>query len=191
MLTDALLKSIGWVDAGMTGDQTINEPWYPLIVNREAGQADRVDRLLETAAALSEETGCSIEPKEIEPAHLTSTLKALIEKRPQAVLVAGGDGTLNTAANILFGSEVPFGPLPFGTFNLYTQELGISLDPEEALTQLVKGRPRWVDVGQVNDRVFLRDASIGIYSYLISGWDRVFLIRARCFLFSSRFRLAC
>lgn len=79
-----------------------------------------------------------------------------------AVAVAGGDGTLNCAAGILAGTGVALGVLPFGTMNLLAKDLGLPLDLDGAVAALRTGRPRAVDLGEVNGHVFLINSVIGM-----------------------------
>lgn len=78
------------------------------------------------------------------------------------VAVAGGDGTLNCAAGILAGSGVALGLLPLGTMNLLAKDLGLPLDLDAAIAVLRTGRPRAVDLGEVNGHVFLINSVIGM-----------------------------
>ena len=79
-----------------------------------------------------------------------------------AVAVAGGDGTLNCAAGILAGTGMALAILPLGTMNLLAKDLGIPLDLDAAIALLRDGRPRAVDLGEVNGEVFLINSVIGM-----------------------------
>lgn len=79
------------------------------------------------------------------------------------VVGAGGDGTLNTVAQAVLGSGRPFGVLALGTFNYFARTHGLPTVIADALQALLNGRPRRVQVGLINDRVFLVNASLGLY----------------------------
>jgi diacylglycerol kinase family enzyme len=83
------------------------------------------------------------------------------------VVAAGGDGTINAVAQATLGSGCAFGVLPQGTFNYFSRTHGIPSDIEEALQVLLNETPRAVQVGMVNDRVFLVNASLGLYAKLL------------------------
>ncbi|QDJ51424.1 diacylglycerol/lipid kinase family protein [Bordetella hinzii] len=83
------------------------------------------------------------------------------------VVAAGGDGTLNAVAAAVLGSGVPFGILPQGTFNYFGRAYGISQDTAQAVKALLSARPRAVQVGLVNGRLFLVNASLGLYPQLL------------------------
>ncbi|BEP71322.1 MULTISPECIES: diacylglycerol kinase family protein [Variovorax] len=83
------------------------------------------------------------------------------------VVAAGGDGTINAVAQATLGSGCPFGVLPQGTFNYFSRTHGIPRDTAQALQVLLTQQPRAVQVGLVNDRVFLVNASMGLYADLL------------------------
>ena len=83
------------------------------------------------------------------------------------VVAAGGDGTLNAVAQAVLPTGLPFGVLPRGTFNYFSRTHGIPADPVQAATLLVRSHAHPVQVGLVNDRVFLVNASLGMYPQLL------------------------
>ena len=83
------------------------------------------------------------------------------------VVAAGGDGTINTVAEATLGSGCPFGVVPLGTFNYFSRAHGIPSDVRTACQMLLGGRAFEVQVGLVNDRVFLVNGSIGLYPELL------------------------
>lgn len=92
---------------------------------------------------------------------------ALAARAGGIVVAAGGDGTLNGVAHAVLPASLPFGVLPMGTFNYFARANGIPLDTTEALGVVLGGRERPVQVGLVNDRVFLVNASLGFYPVLL------------------------
>lgn len=83
------------------------------------------------------------------------------------VIAAGGDGTISTVASACFLHGVALGVVPLGTFNYFAREHGVPEDPAEAVRAALTGRPVEVDVGFVNARMFINNASFGIYPRLI------------------------
>jgi diacylglycerol kinase family enzyme len=79
------------------------------------------------------------------------------------VVAAGGDGTLNTVAQATLGSGCEFGVIPQGTFNFFARSHGIPTEAAAATRALLEARVHPVQVGLVNDRVFLVNASLGLY----------------------------
>jgi len=79
----------------------------------------------------------------------------------QAVIVWGGDGTVNEVVNALVGTPVPILPCPVGTENLLATELRVPADPRRILQVLQSGYPVECDVGVVNGRNFMLIAGVG------------------------------
>jgi diacylglycerol kinase family enzyme len=83
------------------------------------------------------------------------------------VVAAGGDGTINAVAQATLGSGCPFGVLPRGTFNYFSRTHGIPAELPAALDVLLNEMPQPAQVGLVNDRIFLVNASLGLYPQLL------------------------
>ena len=101
---------------------------------------------------------------------LHATVHAAVEAAQRcggAVVAAGGDGTINAVAQQVLGSGCLFGVLPQGTFNYFGRTHEISDDVAEATRALLLATPHPVQVGLVNDRVFIVNASVGLYPRLL------------------------
>ncbi|MET0265420.1 MAG: diacylglycerol kinase family protein [Duganella sp.] len=83
------------------------------------------------------------------------------------LVAAGGDGTINAVARQAIAHGCFFGVLPQGTFNYFGRTHGIPEDLHEAVQALLDASVQPVQVGMVNDRVFLVNASIGLYPKLL------------------------
>jgi diacylglycerol kinase family enzyme len=83
--------------------------------------------------------------------------------RSGAVIAAGGDGTINAIAHAALPFNLPFGIVPQGTFNYSGRAHDIPLDVEQATRALLNARLEPIQVGAVNDRIFLVNASLGLY----------------------------
>ena len=80
-----------------------------------------------------------------------------------AVLVAGGDGTVGAAARALVGTNVVLGVLPFGTYMNIARAVGIPRQDRLAAAEIIaRGDVRAVDVGEVAGQVFFEAAGIGL-----------------------------
>jgi diacylglycerol kinase family enzyme len=93
------------------------------------------------------------------------------------VVAAGGDGTINAVAGAVLGAGCPFGVLPQGTFNYFGRVNGIPQDTRAAATALLGASISPVQVGQVNGRLFLVNASLGLYPQLLEdreSWKKQF-----------------
>lgn len=77
---------------------------------------------------------------------------------------AGGDGTIRAVAELVSQTELAFAVVPCGTFNFFARAHGIPEDQEAALKTALTGRPKSVRLGEINGRVFLVNASLGLYA---------------------------
>ncbi|MBP9806365.1 MAG: diacylglycerol kinase [Candidatus Accumulibacter sp.] len=87
--------------------------------------------------------------------------------RGTAVIAVGGDGSLSTVAHAAHAAGCPMGVIPYGTFNYFARTHGIPTEPATAARLLLDARPMPVQVGAINDRVFLVNASLGVYPELL------------------------
>lgn len=93
---------------------------------------------------------------------LDSTVQPYIDKGA-VIAVVGGDGTVSSMAGKVLGTKAALAPLPGGTLNHFTKDLGIAQDMDEAIASLRVARKHAVDVGVVNGTVFINNSSIGLY----------------------------
>lgn len=82
----------------------------------------------------------------------------------QAIVCAGGDGTLLRAIDAAVEAKLPIGIIPLGTFNELARTLEIPLDIDGAVRAIAAGHLRTIDVAQVNGFYYVNEASIGISS---------------------------
>lgn len=83
--------------------------------------------------------------------------------RDELIVAAGGDGTIGAVCSALVGTDKTLGVIPSGTFNFFARQLNIPLDQEEAIRLLPTGGTKEVDLGEVNGKVFINNAAIGLY----------------------------
>lgn len=89
-----------------------------------------------------------------------------------AVIAAGGDGTIRRAAAMLLGSDVPLGVIPLGTGNVLAHEAGLPRTPGAIADLLVDGEVRPVPVGTANGEPFLLMVGAGFDGRVIAGLDQ-------------------
>lgn len=87
--------------------------------------------------------------------------------RGTAVVAVGGDGSLNTVAQAAHAAGCPMGVVPYGTFNYFARTHGIPTDPAAAVRLLLDAHPSPVQVAALNNRLFLVNASLGLYPELL------------------------
>jgi diacylglycerol kinase family enzyme len=96
-----------------------------------------------------------------------------IEEAVDLVVVAGGDGTVRVVCAELAGTDISVAVLPAGTGNLLARNLGVSLDLEIALTELLGGNERRIDSvliegDQLSSDRFVVMAGLGLDAAIIA-----------------------
>jgi len=139
---------------------------YILLWNRGSGGNQRGLEATDTIREIEryfQEQGHEIQSVIFSPEDIESTLAHAIASAPFAILIAGGDGTVSTAAAILGGSTIALGVLPLGTFNLAARDLGVPLEIPEAITYLAQAEVETIDVLDVAGRACLCTTILGFY----------------------------
>ncbi|WP_265500824.1 diacylglycerol/lipid kinase family protein [Paracoccus beibuensis] len=90
------------------------------------------------------------------------------------VIAAGGDGTQSAVAGALTETGIAMGVLPGGTFNYLARDLGVGETIEDALDTLLDARVDDVDVGEVNDLIFLNNVSLGAYPQILKTREGIY-----------------
>jgi diacylglycerol kinase family enzyme len=94
----------------------------------------------------------------------------------ELVVAGGGDGSMNAVASQIVGTgaaaSIRFGVLPMGTLNHFAKDLGVPLDLDAAIGNLVTGVPVSVDVGEVNGRIFLNNSGLGLYPDIVRDREK-------------------
>ncbi len=85
------------------------------------------------------------------------------------ICAIGGDGTVNETINGLAGSGVPLVIMPTGTVNVLAMELGVPLEPPDAVRLLERGTLSWIDLGLAGDRYFGLMAGIGVDAAVVAS----------------------
>lgn len=94
----------------------------------------------------------------------TAVARRAIERGARTVVAAGGDGTVRAVAEAVAGAGAALGIIPAGTLNHLARELDIPLALDEAVQVVRTGRVRRIDAGEVNRRLFVNNAVLGLYT---------------------------
>jgi undecaprenyl-diphosphatase len=103
---------------------------------------------------------------ECDPDELPDGIRDARDRKVDFVAIAGGDGTIRCAAQLLAGTDVPLLPVPTGTRNHFARELGIE-DLDAAGRVAGSGVRCRVDLGEVNGQRFVNNSSVGIYPRIV------------------------
>jgi diacylglycerol kinase (ATP) len=136
--------------------------------------ARRAARIRDAAAIAFERAGvrCDVVVTE-RPGHAAELARERYRDY-DAVFALGGDGTAMEIAGALVGTGIPLGILAGGTGNLLARAIGIPLDVERAVSTLLAGDRRRIDLGRLPDgRFFAVAAGVGIDARMVRdtpGW---------------------
>ena len=106
------------------------------------------------------------------PGHAEDLARAAVEARAALVCAWGGDGTVNEVARALVGTGTALGVVPSGSGNGLARELGIPWDPARALGVALGRRERVIDVGDLDGRLFVNVAGIGLDAEVAARFNR-------------------
>jgi diacylglycerol kinase family enzyme len=93
--------------------------------------------------------------------------------RAEIVVAAGGDGTVSSVAAGVIGTSAVLGVVPIGTLNHFARDLHIPVDIDRSVATIVARHIGRVDVGEVNDHVFINNSSIGVYPSIVEVRDEL------------------
>lgn len=136
----------------------------PAFVNDAAGTAPAAKRALEEVGGF--------EIRSVRPDKLESSIRETMASTPARILIAGGDGSVGTAARVVCGTDTELAVLPGGTLNHFARDHGIPTDLYEAATAAANGKSARADVAYVGDRLFLNTSSVGAYVAYVRVRDR-------------------
>lgn len=151
------------------------EPEFFIVMNQRSGAGEK-DVVREAVEAELRQAGRRYRFVPVQPGEIVQACQqaARLAKAEGGVMVAsGGDGTINAAAQAALAQDCPMGLIAQGTFNLFARELGLPLDAAEATRFLLRAQPEPVQVCLVNEKVFLVNASVGLYPKLLADRERV------------------
>jgi YegS/Rv2252/BmrU family lipid kinase len=98
--------------------------------------------------------------------HARELTKAAVARGARLVMAWGGDGTINEVASTLAFGAVPLGIVPAGSGNGLARQLSVSAEPAVAIRRAIGAAPRRIDVGELDDRLFVNVAGIGFDAHV-------------------------
>lgn len=138
----------------------------PVLINAGGGTAAaKGDALEAEVRAAFADAGVRIDLHLIEGRRM----QAAVAKYADAplVVVGGGDGTIGCAAGEVLKGTAKLGILALGTRNHLARELGVPLDLLGAAKLIAAGTTRKMDIARVGGRLFINNASIGLYPAMV------------------------
>ncbi len=143
----------------------INSPSQPaiaralLLINRHARRGKQIKRQV---VQQLQRLGIEVLPVKMPPPHHLPNVIRQYQSQVDAVIIGGGDGTLNAALQGLVDTHLPLGILPLGTANDLARTLGIPPSIPHACRIIAAGQQRTIDLGWVNGHYFFNVASFGL-----------------------------
>jgi diacylglycerol kinase family enzyme len=122
--------------------------------------------------AREELTNAGVDVEVVQPRELEARLKQEIDGGAKRLIVAGGDGTVATAAALVAKTDIELAIVPGGTLNHFARDHNIPTDLDRALEVAANGEVVRADIGYVNDRLFLNTSSLGAYVTFVRARDR-------------------
>lgn len=142
-----------------------------IVFNPAAGRSRRA-ALGEIIAALKLR-GAAVTLNETVSAEASRTdmLRAIEGGGFDAIIAAGGDGTVRQAACVLVGREIPLGYIPLGTGNVLAHELGLDRSAGALAQMLMQGPSVPIELASANGEPFLLMAGMGFDGRVIAALD--------------------
>lgn len=146
-------------------------PRVPVLLNRDGGALAADPKLADKVREALESAGLDINVELLSGGDCAVRCRAIAERKDPLLIVGGGDGTISAAASALAGTDTLLGILPLGTLNHFASDLGIPTDVGEAARLIAAGKDRRVDIGEMNDHLFINNSAIGLYPLMIVDRD--------------------
>lgn len=143
----------------------------PVVINRSGGTAAAMGvDLADTVTRAFASAGRTIALELVDGGDVAAVVAQ--HAREPLVVVGGGDGTLGAAAAGLAYTSAALAILPLGTRNHLARQLGVPLELDAAAALAVSGHRHRIDLGVADDRVFVNNASFGIYTRFVRQRDQ-------------------
>jgi len=150
----------------------MHEPWprparIAIVRNPRSGSAPETSALFHAARVADL-------PVTIADAPLGPTFAPWLQRIAadyDVVVAAGGDGTVSAVAGAVARAGKTLAIIPTGTLNHFARDAGIPTDLDQAAAVIGHGRERAVDIGAINDHIFINNVSLGNYPRMVHERD--------------------
>ena len=143
----------------------------PVLINRGGGSVAADSAIADKVSAALDDAGLEAEVELIDGGDCEVRARTVAERGDPLLIVGGGDGTVGASASALAGTETSLAILPLGTLNHFARDLGIPLDLAKAAKLIAAGTARRVDLGEMNERIFINNSAIGLYPLMVLNRD--------------------
>jgi diacylglycerol kinase family enzyme len=108
----------------------------------------------------------------VQPNELESRLKQEVDSGAKRIIVAGGDGTIATAASLVANKDIELAIFPCGTLNHFAKDHNVPTDLDKAVQVARNGVVAGADIGYIGDSIFLNTSSLGAYVSFVRVRER-------------------
>lgn len=106
-------------------------------------------------------------------AQMIETAQRAVAQGAPCIVAGGGDGTINAVASVVTGTVTALGVIPLGTLNHFAKDLRIPMELDAAIRNIADGHILDIDVGEINDKIFLNNSSIGLYPDIVREREKL------------------
>jgi len=138
-----------------------------VVLNSGAGTVSARPAIVAELRDLFQATGRDAEIVTLRPGQDPTEVARAASAHSAIVVAGGGDGTVSGVAAGVVDSPAALGILPLGTLNHFAKDLHLPLGLPEAVGVISAAHIGTVDVGAVNDRIFINNSSIGVYPDIV------------------------
>lgn len=152
-----------------TPEHAASIPKSPFLIMNPRSGGGKVGRfdLKKRAEALGAEVVLLEGPETVD---VETVARKAVERGADLLGVAGGDGTQALVAGVAAEYDLPFLVISAGTRNHFASDLGLDLtDPGRCLDALADGVELRVDLGTIDGRTFVNNASFGAYAQVVQS----------------------
>lgn len=142
-----------------------NASRIPAFVNPESGTSDKARDALERVGLF--------DIRETPPTELKTRIQEAVDGGATRILIAGGDGSIRTAVEVVADTPVELAVLPSGTLNHFAKDHRLPLDLDEAAQVAAGPFVIKTDIGTVGDNRFHGTSSIGAYVAFMRTRERL------------------
>lgn len=136
-----------------------------ILVNPVSGVHDKKSIVKEVVENLEDHINFDLRYTEYAD-HATILAKESVDNKLDAVVVIGGDGTINEVGKALVGSKTALAVIPCGSGNGFARHLKIPLETKAATEKINRFKKSKIDVGSANDQIFLSTLGVGFDAHV-------------------------
>jgi diacylglycerol kinase (ATP) len=149
-----------------------------LIFNPESGRPEESPQQLASILAAMQDQHILPEVFTVRPdSQLETVVRQAIRAGIKLIVVAGGDGTIDSIVGAMVGSDATLGIIPTGTRNNLAFNLGVTGEIADTVGLLRRGRRLKIDIGRVHGSLssywFLEATALGLISDLYPMADEL------------------